>query len=165
MESENTFSISKQVKTMQIIWFALIAGVGTFSGVAIFLHPEVPAANLVLSRFLLFFAPMSVVMSFVVPGMIGRSAVKQSLPELQSADAEVAYPRLAVFYQTSLIVALALLEGAAFFALMAYQLEGVWWTLLVAAVLGFFMLLHFPTVGRVEAWCRTQLETIRMGAV
>jgi hypothetical protein len=164
MNEESTSLTMKQVRTMQIIWFAMLAGVSTFAVVAVFLHREAPA-NLVLSRFLLFFAPASILMSFLVPAMIGRTAIRRVLPELRSEDAEVAYPRLVAFYQTTLIVALALLQGSAFFALVAYQLEGVWWALAIAGIVVFLMLLHFPTLGRVEAWCRTWHETIRMGAL
>jgi hypothetical protein len=158
MNEESTSLTMKQVRTMQIIWFAMLAGVSTFAVVAVFLHREAPA-NLVLSRFLLFFAPASILMSFLV------TAIRRVLPELRSEDAEVAYPRLVAFYQTTLIVALALLQGSAFFALVAYQLEGVWWALAIAGIVVFLMLLHFPTLGRVEAWCRTWHETIRMGAL
>ena len=38
-------------------------------------------------------------------------------------------------YQTALIIRSAILEGAAFFAIATYLLEGLWWSLVVAIVL------------------------------
>jgi hypothetical protein len=164
MEIENP-TLVKQVRAMQIIWFALLVGVATFAVVTVVIHSKKPDDDRFLSTFLVIIAATNAMLSFIVPGIMGNVAIKQVAAELKNADEEVAYPRLAILYQTSLIVALAMLEAGAFCAITGYLLEGVWWTLLVAGILAFIMLLHFPSVGRVEAWCRTQYETIRLGAM
>ncbi len=65
-------------------------------------------------------------------------------------------------YQTRLIVGLGLLEGAAFFNLIAYLLEGHWWSYLVVAALLTWMLASFPTRDRLRRWIddREQLKSL-----
>jgi hypothetical protein len=57
-----------------------------------------------------------------------------------------------------MIMAFAILEGAAMFCIVAYLIEGMGWTIVAAAVLWLFMLFRFPLPSRVEDWCRLQLE-------
>jgi hypothetical protein len=67
-------------------------------------------------------------------------------------------------YQTHMIVRLALLESAGFFALVAYLSEGHWLALAVAICALALLLSQFPTRGRVENWseyARSRMQEIR----
>jgi hypothetical protein len=84
---------------------------------------------------------------FVVPRLIRDNATRQAGPGDQ---------KLVQAYQTGLIVGLALLEGAAFFNLVAYMVEKQWWTITIVAALLFWMLLAFPTRTRVTQWLESR---------
>jgi hypothetical protein len=57
-----------------------------------------------------------------------------------------------------MIVGMAMLEGAAFFCLIAYIVEGNVLPLTAAGGLLFLMLFSFPTHDRVEEWVNGQLQ-------
>src|SRR5262249_30668997 len=61
-------------------------------------------------------------------------------------------------YQTTTILALAPLEGAVFFCLIAHLLEGSPLSLGGAVAVLVVMLLYFPTRSGVEAWVVRQQE-------
>lgn len=59
-------------------------------------------------------------------------------------------------FMTRHIIRLALLEGAAFFNIVATIIEHNWWSLGIAGLLVGWMLTQFPTRNRVEAWIARQ---------
>ena len=59
-------------------------------------------------------------------------------------------------YRTKLILGLAMLEGMAFFNIVACIMEHNWWSLALAGCLIVWMLMAFPSQGRVERWIETQ---------
>jgi hypothetical protein len=65
-----------------------------------------------------------------------------------------------VVYQTSLIIGAALNEGPAFFALIAYMVEGLPAILGVAAFLILGVAARFPTRARLEQWIDAQKELL-----
>ena len=69
--------------------------------------------------------------------------------------------RLAATYQTRLIIACAMLESAALLNLIAYMIEGSYFTLVAASVLLVIILNHFPTLGRLEDWVARELENMQ----
>ncbi|HZZ26497.1 MAG TPA: hypothetical protein VFE46_00715 [Pirellulales bacterium] len=68
--------------------------------------------------------------------------------------------QLTMTYQTSLIVGLALLEGAAFLAVMAYLMEAHWLALAMVGMITMVMLIKFPTANKVRAWLLAQADQI-----
>jgi hypothetical protein len=64
---------------------------------------------------------------------------------------------LAATYQTLLIIRCALLEGAAFFSLVAYMIERQPIAIGAAVVLLVALLANFPTASRLEAWIEAKL--------
>jgi hypothetical protein len=68
--------------------------------------------------------------------------------------------QLAAAFQTRLIVANALLEGAAFFCLIAYMVEVQPLCLGTPIVLVLVMVSQIPTQNRLETWVSQELETI-----
>ena len=59
---------------------------------------------------------------------------------------------LAGLYQTKMIVGMAVLEGAAFFNLVAYITEKQFWSYGVVAFLLGVMAISFPSQGQFESW-------------
>jgi hypothetical protein len=81
---------------------------------------------------------------------------------LQAAGAESAeVASLINVYQTQLIVAAAMLEGGAFFCIVAYMLEGQAIARNLAIVLIFMLALQVPMVSQVESWIEREISTRR----
>jgi hypothetical protein len=73
----------------------------------------------------------------------------------QQSEADLTEP-LCGLYQTSMIIGDAFLEGAAFYFLIAYLVEG---SPIALAGAGFFLIMllfQFPTRTKVEAWIERQ---------
>lgn len=66
--------------------------------------------------------------------------------------------KLAQVYQTTTIVGCALLESAAFLALLAYLLEGQQVSLAVAGAMLLGVAAHLPIGGRLASWVERQLK-------
>jgi F0F1-type ATP synthase membrane subunit c/vacuolar-type H+-ATPase subunit K len=142
--------ITPHVRTMQIIAAALMLGVVIFAVIVVagghLNHP--PNGNVVS----FIGAGLAVLMSVqhrVVPGIIVKAYAGQfaKMPE-QERDCYI--------YQMQLIIALAMLEGAAFLNLIACMIEHNWWSLAIAGGVVAIMAVQFPTRTRVEQWIETQ---------
>jgi len=124
------------------------------------------------------FAIGALFLSFVAPGMVVGNGLKQIAerppgdpaptdpwkegPTLPSNDVGALLP----LFQTQLIIASALIEGAAFFALIAYMLERHPLALGITAFLIATLLSWLPTLDRVHAWLDDQsarLSRLRRG--
>lgn len=137
------------VRVMQILAGALVMGVVMFAVVAVILIGALnqPPQGMILSVFGAVFASSTFVMHLIVPNLMAAKAAAAAPPDEASL-----YP----VYQTRMIVGLALLEGAAFFNIIATIVEHNWWSLAVAGVLVFWMLAMFPTTTRVKHWVEAQ---------
>jgi hypothetical protein len=163
------------VRTMQIIVFALAFGVVSFMAVAIVVRPGPPAAGQERQLLLCY---ISIVFTFailaawmVVPRLIAtqwrRSIAAGSNPfntpvragEMLSEEQRPLHP-LVEMYQTRMIISCALLEGAAFFNVVAYFIERQPWNLWIALVLVLMILAHFPTTLRLTSWVEDELAEI-----
>ena len=176
------------VRICQIIIAALIAGVLFFLTVTLFItHVIMPPAapvggmaagggSLPLPLITLIAVAMAVInlaMSFVVPKLVvdqGRRKIAGEGPDAvmktDPSSPKQLYPagytdKLAALYQTQLIIGAALLEGAAFFAVIAYLLERSPIALLTALVLLGVMFTRFPTGDRVNNWLDQQLSMLQ----
>ncbi|MFQ5734665.1 MAG: hypothetical protein ACE5KM_22250 [Planctomycetaceae bacterium] len=140
----------QSVRAMQVINFALVAGVMIFALIAVIGIGalEQPPAGHFVSLVAAAAAAMAFVMHLVVPNAIGA--------ELSGGESGRDAANWYGVYQTRLIVALAILEGAAFFNLIATISEHNWWSLAIAGVLVFWMLIRFPTRTRVDQWVESQ---------
>ena len=139
---------SQSLQIMQIILIALVGGVGAYSIVvgmtfqrAVFAESLESVATIALGM-----AAFSIIGRLIVPGMIGSMTEKNSLAEFIA------------LYQVRMIVGLAILEAAAFFNLVAFQLEHHWLSLAATGVLVIFMLANWPTRSKIQSWVRTQRE-------
>jgi hypothetical protein len=136
------------VRISQIVAGALITGVVIFAGIAFFIANGAPPPTPLISLIAVAFAGVIAVMRFVVPRlMVG--ATKNQLRGMPEPELLL---RLAGLYQSKTIVGLALLEGAAFFNLVAYTIEKQLWTYGIVAFLLTLMAMSFPSEGQFESW-------------
>lgn len=152
------------IRTMQIIVVALMMGVIMFTGVAMFLAHDKAAGDALLPTLAAGFAAVAIVMSFIVPPAVAKGMVAQILGREGSTENENlpgAVNALAGALNTQIIIGVALLEGAAFFNLVAYIIGAHVWSLVVVAVLLLLMAVRFPTPGQVEGWVTRQFEELQ----
>ena len=120
------------------------------------------------------FAAMSLPLSFVVPRLVasqnrrsiaagtwtpstrGNAAASPSGPETLQSDTA----KLAIVYQTQLIIGAATLEGSAFFAVLAHMLGKNPIALGLAFLLLGTLIVRFPTRLRIASWIDTQQELL-----
>lgn len=136
------------IRTSQIITVALIAGVVIFALAAQLLLPDGPAPQPFIAWIALAFAVPLIALRYVIPGML----VKASLKDARQNIGHFTPNQLRPVFQTRLILGLAMLEGAAFFNLVAYLLERQWFSMAAAGVLVLLMVMMFPTLNQYENW-------------
>ncbi|MGC1273374.1 MAG: hypothetical protein WBC44_06670 [Planctomycetaceae bacterium] len=137
----------------RIIAGALIFGVVAFGTVAVVLRlGEPPGQNSFVSAIGAGFAFVTVIARQMFIGFLGGRTASQVPGTTSAALAS---------YQTRMIAGLAILEGAAFFNLICYLIEGHWWSLAVVAALLAWMIASYPTRTRLLHWVedREQLKT------
>ena len=170
------------VRVMQIIVLALIIGCLTFAVIAIALKTgdvpaDGPAAAQAGSPFLTYIALAAIVpmlIAFIVvrgalsgqtrrvvmglaDKLSGNSSDLRSQELLQSS--EIVRTLLQAF-QSRLIVGAALFEGATFFLLVCYLVEGNPIALGAAFALVVGIALQFPTPSKVAGWIEQQIDAI-----
>ncbi len=138
------------LRAMQIIAVALVLGVLVFGLMAVFAIGALdePADGFIVSAVGAAFAAGAFVMHLIVPNLM----TQPSRDDAANRD-ELAHYRI---YMTRMIVGLAILEGAAFFNIIAAIIEHNWWSLAIAGTLVFWMLAMFPTRTRVKHWVEAQ---------
>ena len=149
------------VRTMQIICAALMLGVLMFAGIAVFQRLGQPAAARPMIAYIgIGMAAMMIVTRLVFVPFIVRDGIKQVVGTRPIEDlTKLDFYRV---YQTQMIVACALCEGAAFFNLISYIIEGQLWSLAIVAGLLAIMAMAFPTMERVDSWADEQLRLTRL---
>jgi hypothetical protein len=154
------------VLTMQIIVGALALGIVNFLLVIVFaIKPQAqqnPIGQSLMTYLAVAGAVLAVLASIFIPFLLAAPMRKSALDASAGSKAtgskdETNIGPLAQMYQTQLIVRCALIEGAAFFSLVAYMLEGQTTALATAGVLLLILLAHFPTRSRLEAWIESEL--------
>lgn len=142
----------------QIIAGALIMGVVMFAGVTVAMHlsnpPAQPAAGNDLSPMLMvaaFFTVSMLIARFVYLRVFDRNMAGK----ISDREAEGLVPEDVLgAYQTRLIVSMALLEGVAFYCLIAFMTEDRWEPFGVAMFLVLLMAISFPTENKFRNWVR-----------
>lgn len=162
MPTDNTLQdrLAEPVRTMQIISAALIMGPIAFAIVVLAIGDQGPgdpapiqgqaaAAPAVdpLQTIGLVVGLVAIFAQNVLGRVVSEAGVKAAL----TADGD-RVESLAGAYQTGLIVALAVNEGAAFLNLIAYMISPSVWNLAMAGLLIVSNAVKFPTVGRVATW-------------
>jgi branched-subunit amino acid transport protein len=154
---------------MRILSAALISGVVVFLVVVLFIIKSDPKPGLPLLTYLgLAFGAVAVVFAFIIPGFIGGT-IKQALvdgkrvdlpPQFKTSQEVGIAGNLLFLFQTRLIIGYAILEGAAFFNLVAYMLERQDVSLAVVGLLLGAMMAKFPTRGKVAGWLADETRAI-----
>ena len=145
--SQQSLNIDGVARATQIITGAMVSGVVTFGAVVVFALGALtePPSGFIISGVGAVFSLVAFVLHLVIPSVI---AAQQS----HGANKQQLYG----IYLQKTIVGLALLEGAAFFNLIACIVEHNWWSLAIAGGLCFWMLAMFPTRTKIEHWAETQ---------
>jgi hypothetical protein len=165
--------LAGQIRVLQIIAAAITLGPLAFLGYVLSMPPPGPpaagAGNLSLTYIACGAAAVAVIAWLVVPSLVLRSQCRQiaagQWPPSGSGGDSIAAPmsdagKLCAAYTVRTIVAIALLEGAAFFAIVAYQQEREPLALGAAILLTVMIAAHLPTPGRVAAWVEGQLQQL-----
>lgn len=136
MTNDEHTSLVVQVRTMQIIVGAMAMGCVMFAIIVlVVLHPQPVNGQPTIAYIAAAAGLVGLIAGTIVPRIMAGSQ-----------------PATAAGYQTSLIIGLALFEGAAFFNLIAFLVEGQMFSLAVAVVLIAAIIMALPTVGRVQDW-------------
>jgi hypothetical protein len=162
--------LSAQIRVLQIIVTAVALGPLVYLGVVVSMAPPAgpPAAQGGLSSTLMAcaMAAAAVTAWLVVPPLVTRKFRRQIAagawpPTDASVDSHAApmsdAGKLGAVYNVRTIIAVALLEGATFFLVFAYQHERNPLALGVGVALMVGIALHLPTPTRVVEWVERQL--------
>lgn len=162
--------IGRVTTALQIITSALAFGVLVFAIVVISMQPEQAAADDGGSNGLIAagMAVVALVASVIVPGIM-RANMRRTIADGKPLGLNVAAPAakelgdvgaLATVFQATRIVGAAILEGAAFYNLIAFMFGRQTINLAFAAGLLIAILFKFPTRGAVESWINDELKLL-----
>jgi membrane protein YdbS with pleckstrin-like domain len=157
--------LARLLMTMRIIAGALCLGVCVLAGVVLMLERR-QVEEPVLAFVALLVSVACVLAAAIVPRMMTGTPMRESSVGHSAAQSEASpdsdelnrVTQIMGIYQTRLIVSMALLEGAAFFNLVAYLIEGQVVNVAVAFVLLVLMMIQFPSRRRVEDWVEAELR-------
>ncbi|MEX2172502.1 MAG: hypothetical protein WD851_24485 [Pirellulales bacterium] len=163
MELPSREKIATQVRTLQIIVAALVMGCLTFAIVAVVIrsNSDTAADNEafpVMTAMALAFGTVAIIAQLVIAPLLRRQTRQRLAQQSEASDADGSLILMGL--QTSTIVGAAISEGACFFNLVAYLLEGSPYTLVMAAVLVLTIVLRFPTVGGVTDWLEREIRLV-----
>jgi hypothetical protein len=152
--------------TMQIISAALMIGVVVFLGVVLFLvyvqqggQGQMPAGDLpMVSLLAIAMFVLTTPLALFMPNQMAKAALKQMAARDWKGDDAA---ELLGIRQSTLIVGLALLEGTAFTACIAFLLEAHVSALIIVGLNLLLMLGLFPTRNRVRNWLDKQTMALQ----
>lgn len=177
--------VPKYVRVTQIIVGALVLGCVSFLVIVLVIPAAArPAAQqageagpaLVLSYVAFAFLAAAIIARIVVPGIVvraGRRSIshgtfrRSAIEDTASQARDEALERmgdagrLLMLFQTKTIIAAAILEGTAFFMLIAYMIERYTAVLAIAVGLIAALAAHMPTSRGVVHWIEDQLRLLR----
>lgn len=152
------------VRRMQIIAAALMMGVLMFLGVVLVttagrLDGQPEMVTMIAAGF----AFLMLANHFVIPPIMAKAQLKQAIGSgIHQKSDEEKIQGYCEIYQTQLIVGFALLEGAAFFNLVAMMAEHCVASIVIVAVLLLLMVAKFPTRDKVTFWVENKLRELQL---
>jgi hypothetical protein len=167
--SDDEKLVSERLPKMQIIQGAIVAGAIIYAIVAFALREggviNGRAQEPIVSYACSALAVMSLIQFPFITRKMAKENRKKLLVELRSGDsAEMKTVNDTAFllasFQTQMIVGAAILEGATFGLIVAFLVDGTYWTILGALVLSGVNAFQFPTRARIERWLEEQRELI-----
>ncbi|MBY0395450.1 MAG: hypothetical protein K2X91_03130 [Thermoleophilia bacterium] len=185
VEGKIVVPAAKTARTLQYTILAMAAGLALFIGIVAFTTPAPgpvmvpsavpgdsakvvvtpPAPSQGLTRAAAAFAAIGLVLSSLVPWMMGRSLRRRRAAGAYVTPEESGLPPgdegcLASIYQTRALIGAALIEGAGVFATVAYLIERSPLALGLALGLLVVLMMRIPTAAVVAAWIDEQRETL-----
>ncbi len=172
-------ALHQHIRSIQIIVAALVVGCLSFLGIVVFVidapaQPVGAGDGLVITLAAVGMAAVNVALRFFLPTAIANAARRKiSRGTWKLPAAQPASPKLRDFLETTgdagklmlvlmarTLLATALLEGAAFLAIIAYMVEGPLFALALAIGLVVGVACHFPSRSSVIRWIASQLKLI-----
>jgi hypothetical protein len=157
------------LRVLQVISAAMMSAVVTFLIVVVLILQEAaPAGPLVHTYPAVGLGIIALVAAFLVPHFVG-GGIKKALvegkrvvlpPQFRAGPEVGIVGNLLGLFQSRHIVGYAILEGAAFYGLIAYLLERQQASLIVVGLLLAAMLMRVPTRARLENWLEAELKSI-----
>jgi hypothetical protein len=155
------YDVRQVIVISRVIVLALASGVVTFGAIALIIGGlDTQAPLQVLTVMSAIFGGGALVMGFVLPTLFVTAQVRQIASEPGEGSRSGDAKRLAMAFHTKTILSCALLEGAAFLALIAVMIEHHLAGLVVAAVLLTAILSHFPSPPGVTEWIDERLRQV-----
>ena len=145
-------TLEQHLQTTKIITVALIAGVVIFLGIATFIKsdPDPDAGMPMLTYMATGFALINLSVRAVMLTVIPKNQIQ--LQRQHITDSDEGRKRLANIYRIRMIIGMALCEGSAFFAIIAWMMESNELALGVTGFLVTVMIMSFPFRQRVLDW-------------
>jgi len=176
-ESNWQDELTGKIRELQIVVGALIAGCAVFMAVVLVVDIEQdPKHPPVLTYVALNFVASALVARMLIRRAMIKSARRKITEGTWKPPGQTTSPQLAEFLERTgdagklwmllnitTIIGAALLEGSAFFALMAFMLEQTWATLILAILLILGLILQMPTRSGVIHWIEDQLALLKRG--
>lgn len=156
----------QDVLQLQIVVGAMIGGCLFFLAIALVLRVQgafgAAAKQPIVTYVAVGFAVLALAARVIVPAAVvrsgrGRLAARQA----GSSDPAETTRELWRLLTTRTIVAAALLEGATFFSLVAYMLEGSPLALVIAVLLIVGLGMHMPTRSTAAGWIERQTAALK----
>jgi peptidoglycan/LPS O-acetylase OafA/YrhL len=159
------------VRTAQMIVAALVVGVLVFAGVVYFMNMggQPPQGQPMISMIMAALGATVIVARFFIPGLVVQSSCRGIADGTwkPAASNQPGYlppsnerEKLLSVYLSKTIIGAALLEGGAFANLVAYLLEGQWYSLIFGIALALAIAAGMPTKTGVESWVDRQLRQV-----
>ncbi len=153
----NDARLTSTINNCRLIVVGCMFGLIVFGFIASIVGGEVRSSVPVLAYLALAFAAQVTAVRQFIPDLFVKSQLKALKNERAGSIAE----RLEELFQTKLIIGVALLQGAALFNLIAYVLNGQWFSLATAAFMLALMGMMFPTVHGFEKWAEEIERNLR----
>ena len=150
-------TLEQHLTAMKIVTVALIAGVVIFLGVATFIKsdPDPDAGTPMLTYMAAGSALINLGVRAFMLTVIPKNEIQRQRQHI--TDSEEGPNRLAGIYQTRMIIGMALCEGSAFFAIIAWMSESNELALGVILFLVTVMIMSFPFRQRVLDWIEVKI--------
>lgn len=157
----------QQLVAMYVIWVAMVMGVVTFGVVVCIIgFRQEPGANLPVITYMgIGVAALMLLLRFVVPDLIARNQFAQAMKIVKTEGNQDEDQMLGTFYKIfilRLIIAMALLEGAAMLNLAALMVENQKLAFVPVAILLLVMIASIPTKSKLDGWIRNQMENYNL---
>ena len=152
---------SQMIRTSQNIAISLRGGLVMFALVAISVDHKAALDSSLISNLGAGFAALEIVLQFIVPTLIVNGQITKLKNRPVASGRHPDYSKtLAGLFQQKMVIGMALLQGAAFFNLVAFMSEHQMFSLGIVGFLLLLMVMMFPTLSRFENWAEEMQRNI-----